>query len=456
MPTLLSSPRCGGLFCSASNATLPAGFLPGAHTRAAPIRTLIFDTIREGFTAPVGRQTLLYFSAQLVNSGLGLAGTILLTHALTVSDFGTFSIITTLFLFLSIFIDFGLFSAGSRLLALAEGDPAVRSRSAAIFLRAMMLGAIFTLCIIVASFFFDGLFHTNARNVLLLVCLLAFVFPMQEAVISACRGANRIRFLSLFTLLPRAFHLLFLLIAIAAGALTLATAVLLLFAGLMVSIGIAVVHFSPRAEGLDEASRLLKEEIRIFGRQVYLGRIVDGLTNGVDRMLIASFFGVAPVAFYSIAQNLSSPISLFSRSLGAVTFRDFATIPRIPTKILAGNLLWCLAGGAALVLACVFFIPILFPKDYSASLAVLPWLAVGNALAGLNVPYHTFLSARGMGRAIKVMSVTTSLLNVGLMVILVPFFSVMGAAVAFIAGYLVNIIMNLYYYRSYCSGALTA
>ena len=94
-------------------------------------------------------------------------------------------------------------------------------------------------------------------------------------------------------------------------------------------------------------------------------------------------------------------------------------------------------------------IPLLFTDKYVPAIAVLPLIAIGSALAGLNQPFHSFFAAQRQGRIIKILSVTTSAVNVALNLILVPIYSMQGAAVAMTASYGLNIAMNLYYYRRY-------
>ena len=194
---------------------------------------------------------------------------------------------------------------------------------------------------------------------------------------------------------------------------------------------------------------IIRKEIKGFGRQVYTGRIVDGLTAGLDRILIAFFHGMAPAGFYAIALTMSSPVSMLSRSLSVSSYKRFAHEEKLPASIMIAVLLWCTLGVLLLVLASQVLIPLLFTAKYAESLSVLPYLALGVGLSGLNQPLHAFLMARRQGRSIKVMSVTTSGLMVALNLLLIPTMGMKGAAIAMVSSYGVNILMNVYYYRSY-------
>jgi O-antigen/teichoic acid export membrane protein len=189
--------------------------------------------------------------------------------------------------------------------------------------------------------------------------------------------------------------------------------------------------------------------MREFGRQVYLGRMVDGLTTGFDRLIINGFRGAVPAGFYNIAATMSQPLGMLSRATSASAYRSLASADRIPRKLLIANLLWCTAGAVALVTACEVLIPVFFTHAYNDALALLPVVAAGTALAGLNEPFHAFLSARRQGRALKVMSIATSLTTVTLNFVLIPVAGAMGAGIAMTASYALNIVLNLHYYRTF-------
>jgi O-antigen/teichoic acid export membrane protein len=180
---------------------------------------------------------------------------------------------------------------------------------------------------------------------------------------------------------------------------------------------------------------------------------VDGLTVGLDKILLSWFQGMSTVAYYSIAMTMSTPIGMGSKALSHSAYKRFAGEERIPRSILAASVGWSTLVGAAIALGGYFLVPLFFTDSYTPALAVLPLLALGAALAGANHPFHAFLAARRHGRAIRIMSVTTSAINVVLNLALIPFIGMTGAAIAFIMTYAVNIAMNVWFYRKAVSEA---
>jgi O-antigen/teichoic acid export membrane protein len=203
----------------------------------------------------------------------------------------------------------------------------------------------------------------------------------------------------------------------------------------------------PTFHGMRDEFRLIRREVREFGRDVYLGRVVDGLTTGLDKILLAFFHGMIPVGYYAIAMTMSTPISMFSKAVSQSAYKQFVVEKRIPRRLLLISLLWSTVGAVILWVACQTLIPLFFTDKYASALGVLPWIMAGFALAGLNHPFHAFLAAHREGRAIRIMSMSTSGVNIALNFLLIPTLAMTGAAIAFLSTYALNILMNLYFYR---------
>lgn len=408
-------------------------------TPVAGIRTLAASRL--------GRQSMHYFLAQLANAALGIVVYGLLARLLSVEDFGRYSFVISIVLFASAFFDFGAASSGMRLAAVTEDAGRQRANAGLLFGVALLLGLLFAVALAGLSFGVAPLYGSEAGRLLLLTAPLMVFYPLQEMVISFAQGSNRMSLLSLQQVLPRVLLIAALVALPALVAMSTMRALAVTFLGIAVSaLAIAAVN-RPLFRNWPAVLPAFRGELREFGRQVYVGRMVDGLTAGADRLLIAWFSGMAPLAMYSVAVTMTMPIGMMSRAMSGSAYRSFAGSDRIPRTLLAANAVWCIGGSVALLIACEYLIPLFFTASYERSLAVLPYLAAGGALAGLNMPFHAFLAARRQGRAIRVMSVTTSTVNVVANIALVPLFSVVGAGIAMICSYGLNIVMNLHYYR---------
>lgn len=422
---------------------------PHPNMRPAAMRPA---AMREMFSSDLGRKAGVYFAALLLNALLGIVVYVMMTRSMEVASFGTYSTVIAFFAFTSMFFDFGVAPAGMRLLALLrDGDDHSR-RIGALFALSAGIGVLYMLVAAGASFAVGALLDGQAGAIVLAAAPLAAVYPLQEMVFSISQGTNRMRLMSVFLLLPRLLLIVLLGASLLAGGLDARMAVLLTLAAIGMAVGMAAGYLRPSFAGLGAEIRTIVREVREYGREVYAGRLVDGLTNGLDKMLLSYFHGMAPVAFYTLAMTMGTPISMFSKAVAQSAYKRFVSDDRIPRRILTVNLVWCTVGALLVLLACQLLIPLFFTDRYASALSVLPWIVAGFALAGLNHPFHSFLAAHRQGRAIRVMSMTSSGVNVAANIALIPLLGATGAGLAFIATYAVNIVMNLHYYRQLRDG----
>lgn len=408
--------------------------------------------IRSMFRSDLGRKSTLYFTALLTNAVLGIVVYGLLTRVLSVTAFGTYATILAFFVFTTMFFDFGIAPAGKRLVAMTVDRAPLGRRIGALLVLSSGVGVLYAGFVALVSFAVEAWFHAGAGRVLLMVAPLAVVFHLQETLFAITQGSSRITLLSVFLLLPRVILIMLLLVVIAAGTVDLHLAVTATLMSIAIAIGVTAGILRPSFEGLRDELRTIGVEVREFGRDMYTGRVVDGLVNGLDKILISYFHGMVPVGYYAIAMTMSTPVSMFTTAVSQSAYQRFVHEDSIPRKILIVSLLWCTIGAAVLFIACQTLIPLFFTDRYTESLAVLPWVMSGFALAGLNHSFHSFLAAKRQGRAIRTMSIACSAVSVTLNLALIPLLGMTGAAIAFLSTYAVNIVMNIHFYRRTAGG----
>src|SRR3990172_4611329 len=306
------------------------------------------------FAKKATRQTLVLFLAQVANVLLGVAVTGLNALALSVEEYGFFSFALVIIIFVAWFFDFGLFSAGSRIVALAREKSEERKIVGALIILCFVLGIGLSLVLIVISFFIDSLFRSNIGGVLLVLSPLVAVFPFQTMFVGVLRGSNDIGKLAAYTILPRLLYLGAILVVMKVFALTLTVTLVLNVATLLAATVFIAAASRPIFQGWREHVGRILTETRQYGIHIYSGTIVDNLTFGSDKILISYFLGTVAVGFYSVAQTLTMPISLMSRSLATSVFKDFTTYERIPLKLNFVNFLWLVGAGMVLVLLSDF------------------------------------------------------------------------------------------------------
>lgn len=399
------------------------------------------------------RQSGLLFGAQLFNAVLGVGITIANTRLLSVDDFGIFSFVTSTVLFIGWFFDFGIFSAGSRLMAVVPDSPDRKNErplAGALILLAAIVSVLFALCIILTSLFIDRIFPNHIGELLFLLAPLLMLFPFQGMLLLLFRGSNEIGKLAFHTVLPRVLYCCGVGIAVAVGGFTLWTSLLLNFGTLTAAVLIVAAITRPVFKGVGAQIRQILRVTREYGIHLYSGTLVDILTTGSDKLVISFVLGATSVGFYSVAQTIVMPISMLSRSIGASAFKRFASLDRIPRNIAFTNSVW-IVGLAVIILAGnQWLIRIVFSEKYDVVSGIVPVLAISMVFNGWNQIYHSYFSARGLGITMRNISISTSAVNVVADIALIPLIGMMGAAIADLMTCVFDYGLNRYYYRQYC------
>jgi O-antigen/teichoic acid export membrane protein len=163
------------------------------------------------------------------------------------------------------------------------------------------------------------------------------------------------------------------------------------------------------------------------------------LISSVDRFVINKELGLAQVGIYMVAVQLVSAMGLLFTSI------NNAYVPWLFERLKRNNIVekrqivrwtycYCLALLGLALLAFIIGPPLLVliaGEKYRAAGQVVGWLALGQSFNGmyLMVTNYVFFSKRtGL---LAMATVTSGLVNVGLLLILISFLGIEGAAIAF-------------------------
>jgi O-antigen/teichoic acid export membrane protein len=268
------------------------------------------------------------------------------------------------------------------------------------------------------------------------------------------RGSNEIGKLAFHTILPRFLYCLAVGMVVMTGHFSLVLSLVLYFAALTLAMVIVTLGARPDFSDVLNRIRQIVKETREYGIHIYSGTMVDTLTTGSDKLLISYVLGATSVGFYSVAQTIVMPISMVARAIGTSIFRRFAVLERIPRNIFIVNSIWIVGLAGIVVIGNQWIIHSVFSEKYDAVRDIVPILACGMIFNGWNQIYHTYFSARRLGKYMRNISITTSTLNVVADIVLIPLMGLLGAAIADLITYGLDYGLNRYYYRQYLSVTL--
>jgi len=389
----------------------------------------------------------MLFSAQTAALVANFFASIILGRWLEPVELGRFMFCLNIIVVSSLFFEFGVSSAGARLLALAGDRNSERQALGALVLMTLLMGVVFAVFIIVAAKPIDLIFDKDVRWLFIGTAVVAFFQPFQLFIEQSCQGLNQIRRLSVFQLVMAGCYLSTLLVLVATHQLSAGTALAAYLAGSGVASMWALFKMKPSFKDTSHYIKLTLKDTRGYGFNLYLARMSGMATSRSDQLAIGYFLpGTTQLGMYAIAQKFCNPIAMISRSLATTRFRGFARLTRVPSKIVRWNVAVAICASIGLAMIGPHILRFVFPKYSDASPLLIPF-AVMNMFVGLFQPYNIFLAANGRGAELRNIVLTTGLTTVAVLIFTVPKFGITGAAWTCAGAMALDYLLHLVYYR---------
>jgi O-antigen/teichoic acid export membrane protein len=394
------------------------------------------------------RQTVSLFVCQVLGIILGFGINLINTRILGPGDYGLYAATFAINDFVLLFLDFGFFASGARVLALRSGEPEQQRRLvAALIVIAVALACCGALALFSLSFFATQVLNAPVGPMLRWFALLFGLCTSQTLVEAACRGTGRIAALSLYNVTCRAFCLLLLGVGVAARVYSLPWAIATTLLGYFGASVHVLYGLRPRFENLSSAVKELWGDLKFYGFHAYTGDLVCTASSRADSLILSRFVNTTAVGYYRLAGLIISPMAMFSRSLSTTMFRRFTDAPRISARVLWANTAWlilCLLGVGLIGKPIVH---LTFGPKYDPVCDLLLLVALSSVFVGLALALNKFLAAQGQGRYQRTVALTMAVSSLVLDFSLIPHFGMMGACYAGVLSNLVYLLLTAYYYR---------
>jgi O-antigen/teichoic acid export membrane protein len=403
--------------------------------------------VRNASENPVWKNTLIYYTALVLNILLGWVLAKINTHYLTVELYGQYSFFL-IFLFMSrSFFGFGLYESVSRQLALAGEEHRRRQLTGIALAWSLVFSLVFGITLLILSSFVDRIFEVQIGELLHIYAWFSGIILIHTFLLLALRGYGRIGLMAESTVYPRIFYLVWLLPVILWQSFTIQQTLTAMFAGYAVTVIITIVRMRPVFTDIRVLSRGILAEIRSYGIHLYVGAIWHELLFHTDKLVISFYLDDRSIAYYTLAYMLTFPLSHFSTSLATSLFRKFSQTHIIDRRVLMANFTFVCCSVMIFILFRYQLILGLFSDAYLPSVALITPLAMAFGFSGLSKPFTLFLMARGKGKVIRNISVIVPVIQIILTVSMVPVYGIFGAAWCTFSVYLLDMLLNLIAYR---------
>lgn len=398
------------------------------------------------------KQVLILYGSTLFGLFLGVISSVINTRALEPSLYGDVRYVQNIIQFVSSLLLVGFFTSGSRLLALSPSEDYSRQ------IRGAMCAILaITMCILsLVMFVLFGFSFINNDGILTWLYL-SSVFVGGNVLLlnyinTTAQGDNHIIRISAARLLPT---LAYIILATVVYHFYHATPLLMLslYNGLAVLVYLCIIYSTrPSFSNLKESFRLLNEENKKYGFDVYLGSIANVSTSYISGITLGQFcVDNTNVGFYTLALTLSTPLALLPSIIGTTYFKRFATQDKIERKVLMISFAITIASLLAFICFVGIIVDILYNEEYRSVSLYASLLAFGTSLQGLGDMFNRFLGAHGKGKYLRNGAFTCGAVIIIGSVVLVYFFQIYGAIATKILGSMTYLAMMVFYYIRFLS-----
>ncbi len=380
------------------------------------------------------RESGVLMAAQGGSMVLSFAFTVLVTRSLDVAEYGTFRYAMTFLAMMMSVLQLGWPQSVSRLLAL-EGERHAQRRlvgaSVMLLLAASGIGTVATALVVGTA----GASGHPLPWILLWVSPFLYLTLGQQFLNSIGQGLSRIELLAAQQLLP---YTILLPVTAVQVLLIRSYSLRAALVGYVVVFTLVVVtgfvHAGCSFDSWREPARAIGEENRRTGLPLYIGGLFGVASAQLIALLVAEFSTPREYGQYALALAVSGPLGVLVSSIGTVIFRSSVGRHSLSNQVVGYSL------GFGGVLAGTFWaatellLPRVFGEQYRASVPMAQAMAAGAIMIGWGDIFQRFLTARGRGRALGVVSVCTGIVGLVSAALLFRAWGVWGAiASAFLA-----------------------
>lgn len=405
------------------------------------------------FRASFGSDSIALIGGQIIITVFSLGSTIITARALNADGRGQFALALLLANIIFIFTEFGLGTAGTRLIATGRWSRSTifASHAFSIAMRVLIAGFIGLAVVMVAH---DSIFPGVPIEYLLLGILQLLPLTVAGSILPLLLGLGLAKTYN---------HILVLSSSLAFGSISIGwiligldvrTALMLQFGASSITALVIWQKTSHAAGGMARPNFCYLAEAYRFGMGIYASSLFSFANTRLIWMLINSFAGVAAVGLYTIAQTATERIYLVADALGTILFPRIAENPEnnsarmTPTVF---RIALITSAGLAIVLALVakWLVMFLFTESFSGSVPVLRLLLIAVVFSsGWRVLSQDF-NGRGYSKVTAIVNGVSTFLGLGLAFLLLPRIGLEGAAWSAIASTGTSLITGVWLFGLY-------
>lgn len=236
-----------------------------------------------------------------------------------------------------------------------------------------------------------------------------------------------------------------------------------ILAGLVIAMGIGIAYFIKQYNKVDFEENLDLKFIYSaysFGIRVFLSSIIIMLLVRVDIILIKKMLGFKEVGIYSIAAHIVDMLQVASNLVGGYLFvklsdtEDDFTKWQLMKKIMMLFGAFLTVANLAFVLLGKILLRVLYGIDFVPAYGVYLWLIPASYGLSFGSFFNNYLNSKGFPPITILIPAISLGLNIGLNLLMIPRWGLIGAAIASGIAYLLWFFLIIIYEQRRTKGAM--
>lgn len=395
-------------------------------------------------------QVIILYLSTLLGLFIGVINSIINTRALSPSEYGDVRYVQNVISFISSFLLVGYFVSGSRLLAISNDEQYSKRIRGAMCIILLITVSFLMLCMVLL-YFFSPLFTSETVSFLFLVATpICGNVLMLNYLNTTAQGDNHIGRIASARLLPSlSYCILSLPIYYFFGANSVL--MLCLYNGTFVVIlFLIIISTHPNFTNIKESFRLLNQENKMYGFDVYLGSLIGVSTSYLSGITLGLFCNSnTTVGFYTLSVTLSQPLIMLPSIVGTTYYKQFSTQYKIDNKVIFSTFMISIISCILFIMLIQYVVDFIYDKNYYYVGTISAYLAIGTCIHGIGDMINRFLGAHGQGKCLRNAAILSGIMTIIGSTLFVYLFKIWGAVFTSVMSSFIYFIVLLYYYNLY-------
>jgi O-antigen/teichoic acid export membrane protein len=380
------------------------------------------------------RDIVQVFGGQLAMMIIGIGTSVITARALGPHDRGLFQLLVLLPVTLGNFAKLGIPQASVYFMRRKGASPSDVASNA--FWSAVIMGSAMALgCWLGRDWLLDRLLKDAPRDVLPPILALIPLVLLQTYFLGIAQAQERFREYNIQQVMPNLLALVGMAVVLYGLHMGLIGAVLThcaITAFMTVWLALRVHRFAPLRFRLDWT---LARAMLGFGGKSYVQTLAATQHQRLDQYLVGYFLSPGQVGLYAVAVNMTNVLTRVWESTGTVLFprlagADDRTAHATTARVARHTVFLTVAGALAIMVIGPVTIRLLYGERFLGAIPPMLWLLPGLVMMALYQILTRNFTSRGKQEINIVAAVLALALNVGLNVLLIPRWGIVGAAIA--------------------------